>query len=148
MIEVKSETDLKSTLVIGVPLLNGMGHTKETIRVEYEWKPPRCDTCKIFGHTCDQCPKKVTTTSNVVEKDVDGFKTVGTKRKSGKSGDPRGGMKVGQKFNYQPKGSTNPNNVAPTSSNVSNLQVPDKSNSSNATTTKFSLARLTLIIVM
>ncbi|PWA55600.1 RNA-directed DNA polymerase, eukaryota, Reverse transcriptase zinc-binding domain protein [Artemisia annua] len=61
---------------------------------------------------------------------VDGFQTVGTKHNNGKSGAPRGGTKVGQKFFYQPK------NVASTSSNVSNPQVPNKSNSSNATTTK------------
>lgn len=83
LIEVNSETELKNSLVIGVPLLNGMGHTKETIRVEYEWKPPRCDTCKIFGHTCDQCPLKVNANPSVVATDADGFRTVSSKRNSG-----------------------------------------------------------------
>ena len=136
LIEVNSETDLKNTLVIGVPLLNGKGHTKETIRVEYEWKPPRCDTCKIFGHSCEQCPKKVTSTPNVVETDADGFKTVGNKRNSGKSVAPKGGMKVGQKFQYQPKGASTTQNVASTSSKVLNQQVPLKPKSLNATSTK------------
>nr|GEW15223.1 hypothetical protein [Tanacetum cinerariifolium] len=40
----------------GIPDLEGPGHTKETIRVEYEWKPPRCPTCNIFGHTGETCP--------------------------------------------------------------------------------------------
>lgn len=45
-------------------------------------------------------------------------------------------MKVGQKFNYQPKGaSTNPN-VASTSSKVSNQQVPPKPRTPNANNTK------------
>ena len=22
------------------------------IQVEYEWKPPRCEKCKLFGHVC------------------------------------------------------------------------------------------------
>ncbi|GKB03121.1 zinc finger, CCHC-type containing protein, partial [Tanacetum coccineum] len=29
-------------LVMAMPNLEGTGYTKETIRVEYEWKPPRC----------------------------------------------------------------------------------------------------------
>lgn len=116
--------------MIGVPLLNGKGYTKETIRVEYEWKPPRCATCQIFGHTCDQCPRKVTTPPNVVGKDDDGFQTVGTKRTSGKNSAPKGGTKVGQKFVYKPKGTINTDKVVPNSSNVSNQQVPSKSTSS------------------
>nr|GEX12532.1 hypothetical protein [Tanacetum cinerariifolium] len=27
------------------------------VRVEYEWKPPRCACCKIFGHTQMECSK-------------------------------------------------------------------------------------------
>ncbi|GJT12714.1 zinc knuckle CX2CX4HX4C containing protein, partial [Tanacetum coccineum] len=65
--------------------------TKETIRVEYEWRPPKCDTCKIFGHVHDYCPKKVVSppivaTSNVVtpnaEKTNDGFQTIMPPRKA------------------------------------------------------------------
>ncbi|GJT40743.1 hypothetical protein Tco_0940608 [Tanacetum coccineum] len=56
----------------------------------HEWRPPRCDICKIFGHVHDHCPKKVMShhivaTSNVVnpivEKTNDGFQTVGKKKK-------------------------------------------------------------------
>ncbi|GJU92885.1 zinc knuckle CX2CX4HX4C containing protein [Tanacetum coccineum] len=63
---------------------------KETIRVEYEWRPPRCDTCNIFGHFLDYCPKKVVSppivaTSNVVtpnaEKTNMVFQKRGKKRK-------------------------------------------------------------------
>ncbi|GJV15148.1 zinc knuckle CX2CX4HX4C containing protein [Tanacetum coccineum] len=71
------------------------GFTKETICVEYKWRPPKCDLCKIFGHVHDHFPKKVVcppiiTTSNVftpvVEKTNDGFQTVGKKKKrKGKS---------------------------------------------------------------
>nr|GEW19686.1 putative retrotransposon Ty1-copia subclass protein [Tanacetum cinerariifolium]GEW32636.1 putative retrotransposon Ty1-copia subclass protein [Tanacetum cinerariifolium] len=35
------------------------GYTKEVIKVEYEWKPPHCVDCKIFGHSLSQCPKRV-----------------------------------------------------------------------------------------
>ncbi|GJY49040.1 hypothetical protein Tco_0438996 [Tanacetum coccineum] len=67
LIKVNSEADLVDVVTIGIPSLIGDGFTKETIRVKYEWRPPRCDICKIFGH----CPNKVVsppivTTSNVV----------------------------------------------------------------------------------
>ncbi|GKE60667.1 zinc knuckle CX2CX4HX4C containing protein, partial [Tanacetum coccineum] len=74
--------------------LTGDGFTKETIRVEYEWRPPRCDICKIFGHVHEHCPKKVVSppivaTSNVVtptvDKTNDGFQTVGKGKKKDKS---------------------------------------------------------------
>nr|GFB48415.1 hypothetical protein [Tanacetum cinerariifolium] len=32
-----------------VPDENGISYTKEVIKVEYEWRPPRCADCKIFG---------------------------------------------------------------------------------------------------
>ncbi|GKD27769.1 hypothetical protein Tco_1233983 [Tanacetum coccineum] len=62
----------------------GDDFTKETIRVDYEWRLPKCDECKILGHVHDHCPTMVVsphvvTTSNVVaptvEKTNDGFQT-------------------------------------------------------------------------
>ncbi|GJU68164.1 zinc knuckle CX2CX4HX4C containing protein [Tanacetum coccineum] len=89
------EADLVDVVTISILSLSEDDFTKETIRVEYEWRPPRCDTCKIFGHVHDYCPKKVVSpsivaTSNVVtlnaEKTNDGFQTVGkTKKRKGKS---------------------------------------------------------------
>nr|GEU97313.1 hypothetical protein [Tanacetum cinerariifolium] len=38
-----------------------IGYTKEKIRVEYEWKPPVCHDCHIFGHTTNQCLKHAPT---------------------------------------------------------------------------------------
>nr|GEV42246.1 hypothetical protein [Tanacetum cinerariifolium] len=66
------------------------GFTKETIHVKYEWKLPRCDIYRIFGHVHDHCPIKVVsphivTTSSVVAPTVvksnDGFQMVGKKRR-------------------------------------------------------------------
>nr|GEV83582.1 zinc knuckle CX2CX4HX4C [Tanacetum cinerariifolium] len=37
--------------------LEGNGYTKETIRIEYEWEPPRCSTCLIFGYSPIDCPE-------------------------------------------------------------------------------------------
>ncbi|GJV98731.1 zinc knuckle CX2CX4HX4C containing protein [Tanacetum coccineum] len=90
LIEVNSKADLVDVVTIGVPSLTGDDFTKETIHVEYEWRPPRCDVCKIFGHLHDHCPKKeasplIVSTSNVVTPTVvktnDGFQTMGKKKK-------------------------------------------------------------------
>ncbi|GJU24121.1 zinc knuckle CX2CX4HX4C containing protein [Tanacetum coccineum] len=84
LIEVNSEVDLVDVVTIGIPSLTRDDFIKETIRVEYEWRPPRCDICKIFGHVHDHCPKKVVSPSIVatlnvvtpiVEKINDGFQT-------------------------------------------------------------------------
>nr|GEU91098.1 reverse transcriptase domain-containing protein [Tanacetum cinerariifolium] len=48
LIEVNSEADLVDVVTIGIPSLTGDGFTKETICVEYEWRPPKCkDYAKI-----------------------------------------------------------------------------------------------------
>ncbi|GJW39969.1 zinc knuckle CX2CX4HX4C containing protein [Tanacetum coccineum] len=120
LIEVNSEVDLVDVFTIGFPSLSKDDFTKETIRVEYEWRPPRCDTCKIFGHVHDYCPKKVVSppivaTSNVVtpnaEKTNDGFQTVGKKKKrKGKSKSTNGGQFTGpsvkHNVRYEPKATT------------------------------------------
>ncbi|GJU06649.1 hypothetical protein Tco_1123079 [Tanacetum coccineum] len=59
LIEVNSEADLVDVVTIGIPSLTGDDFTKETICVEYKWRSPRCDLCKIFGHVHDYCPKMV-----------------------------------------------------------------------------------------
>ncbi|GKE87316.1 zinc knuckle CX2CX4HX4C containing protein [Tanacetum coccineum] len=105
LIEVNSEADLVDGVTISIPSLTVDDFTKETIRVEYERRPPRCDECKIFVHVYDHCPKKmvnppIITTSNLVastvEKSNDGFQTVGKKKKKkGKSRSTNGGQFTG-----------------------------------------------------
>ncbi|GKD57654.1 zinc knuckle CX2CX4HX4C containing protein [Tanacetum coccineum] len=120
LIKVNSEADLIDFVTIGILSLSENGFTKETIRVEYEWRPPRCDMCKIFGNVHDHFPKKVVTppivtTSNVVtptvEKNNNGFQTVGKKKtKKGKSKSTNVGQFVGlsvkQNVRYEPKETT------------------------------------------
>nr|GEZ09565.1 zinc knuckle CX2CX4HX4C [Tanacetum cinerariifolium] len=43
LIEVNSEADLVEAVTIGIPSLIREDFTKETIRVKYEWRPPKCD---------------------------------------------------------------------------------------------------------
>ncbi|GKA05178.1 hypothetical protein Tco_0684298 [Tanacetum coccineum] len=83
LIEMSAETELPELVVVAIPFLDGTGHSLETIDVEYEWKPPRCNTCCIFDNVDDQCPKKprvVTTT----QEDKDGFMEVKRKKKKAK----------------------------------------------------------------
>nr|GEW77248.1 hypothetical protein [Tanacetum cinerariifolium] len=100
----EDEAHLVDVVIIGIPSLTRDDFTKETIRVGYEWRPPRCNTCKIFGHIHENLPKKVATppivaTSNVVtptvKKTNDGFQTVGKKKKKGKSKSNNDGQFVG-----------------------------------------------------
>ncbi|GKE38894.1 zinc knuckle CX2CX4HX4C containing protein, partial [Tanacetum coccineum] len=100
---------------MGVPLIEGSVFTIETVNIEYEWKSPRCDLCKIFGHVQDHCPKKVSippsVDTHIVEKTNDGFQTVGKKKKKSKSkstnGGQFGGHSVKQNIRYEPKATAN-----------------------------------------
>nr|GEY61399.1 zinc knuckle CX2CX4HX4C [Tanacetum cinerariifolium] len=95
LIEINAKDVLPESLTIVVPLIENTGFTIKTATVEYEWKPPRCDLYKIFGHIHDHCPNKesispivatfnivtsTAATSNVVtptvEKTNDGFQTM------------------------------------------------------------------------
>ncbi|GJX84220.1 zinc knuckle CX2CX4HX4C containing protein [Tanacetum coccineum] len=58
LIEINSEAEFTKSITIGIPELEGPNFIKETIRVEYEWKSPRCHTSNIFRHLGDSCPKK------------------------------------------------------------------------------------------
>ncbi|GJZ47795.1 zinc finger, CCHC-type containing protein [Tanacetum coccineum] len=68
-------------LVMDMPNLEGTGYTKETIRVEYEWKPTRCSTCLVFGHLFDDCSKAPKQVLNKMDKGNKNFKSVSVKPK-------------------------------------------------------------------
>ncbi|GKD27595.1 hypothetical protein Tco_1233809 [Tanacetum coccineum] len=65
MIELRADVELKYTIVVAMHKLVMKGFYTFIIRVEYEWKPPRCACCKVFGHGQDECPKNIG--SNVVK---------------------------------------------------------------------------------
>lgn len=60
MVEVSAENPIVESIVVVVPKLEGDRYTKETVRVEYEWTPTRCNHCKIFDQKSEECPKNVT----------------------------------------------------------------------------------------
>ncbi|GJY63636.1 hypothetical protein Tco_0465096 [Tanacetum coccineum] len=91
LIEVLTANALLDSLVVAISLPNGKGHTLETIEIEYEWRPPRCDNCKIFDHTDTRCPKRVDVIKPVGSNkpstsgdNEEGFVEVKTRKKKGK----------------------------------------------------------------
>ncbi|GJV61610.1 zinc knuckle CX2CX4HX4C containing protein [Tanacetum coccineum] len=85
LVEVSALTPLLDSVVVAVPFLNGSGHSFETVEVEYEWQPPRCDTCKVFDHIDSKCPKIVKVADSQKEVDDDGFTKVSSKNDKGKN---------------------------------------------------------------
>nr|GEW40697.1 hypothetical protein [Tanacetum cinerariifolium] len=57
MIELRADVDLKDKIGMAMPKITREGHYTCNVRVEYEWKPPRCLSCKVFGHIHEECPK-------------------------------------------------------------------------------------------
>nr|GEV28168.1 zinc knuckle CX2CX4HX4C [Tanacetum cinerariifolium] len=79
LVEVSSLNPLQDLLVVAIPFPDGSRHSMESIEVEYEWTPPKCETRKIFDHVDDACPKRVTV---VVQSQVedDGFIKVNNRK--------------------------------------------------------------------
>ncbi|GJY14730.1 hypothetical protein Tco_0385152 [Tanacetum coccineum] len=61
LIDVSADKELKQEVIMAIPRGEdeNEGHAIEKIRVENKFKPPVCLDCHVFGHTADQCPKKV-----------------------------------------------------------------------------------------
>ncbi|GKE53507.1 hypothetical protein Tco_1488663, partial [Tanacetum coccineum] len=53
---ILADVELKDNIMVAMPKLVGEGFYTCNARVEYEWKPPRCKCCKVFGHVQDECP--------------------------------------------------------------------------------------------
>ncbi|GJV18295.1 hypothetical protein Tco_1367315 [Tanacetum coccineum] len=100
LIEVSAEKALKQEVVMAVPNVDGEGHTKEQMPLEFEWKPSQCTECCVFGHTNGTCPKRVviSNTESAVEK-ADGFTLVTKKKKKAKTTDNNVKQFEGVKFN-------------------------------------------------
>nr|GEW72549.1 hypothetical protein [Tanacetum cinerariifolium]GEW72551.1 hypothetical protein [Tanacetum cinerariifolium] len=61
MIELRADVELRDNSVAAMPKITREGYHICNIRVEYEWKLPRCACCKVFGHTHKECPKNIGT---------------------------------------------------------------------------------------
>ncbi|GJS12282.1 hypothetical protein Tco_0369078 [Tanacetum coccineum] len=56
---VVADVELKDNIVAAMPKITGEGYYTCNIRVEYEWKPPKCARFKVFGHVLKECPKYI-----------------------------------------------------------------------------------------
>lgn len=88
-----------------VPDMMGTEYIKETVEVEYEWKPPKCSLCCVFGHVHESCPKRppkqpVPNSKLKHKVDKDGFTEVRDRMGAKKKGMPMNNQK--QKFEYHP----------------------------------------------
>ncbi|GJZ46106.1 zinc knuckle CX2CX4HX4C containing protein, partial [Tanacetum coccineum] len=106
--------DFKEHLVAAIPFLKKNGYTRMIIGVEYEWTPPRCDLCKIFGHATTQCSKNATFPPKVAQNrdQNDGFTKVKRKGSNPKKFD---GVSIANKFEYPPVVKPQKTNKASTS---------------------------------
>nr|GEU51910.1 hypothetical protein [Tanacetum cinerariifolium] len=57
VIELRADIELKDHIVMAMPKITKEGHYTCNVRIEYDWKPPRCSTCKVFGNIHKKCPK-------------------------------------------------------------------------------------------
>nr|GFD09995.1 hypothetical protein [Tanacetum cinerariifolium] len=96
---------LKKEVTMAIPDEEGDGHTKEVIRVVYEWKPPHCVDCQSFGHDTNLCPKhvreEISKTSatdakaNTMDENDNGFVEVKSlKKKKGADSRSFGGLRL------------------------------------------------------
>ncbi|GJR72216.1 hypothetical protein Tco_0084581 [Tanacetum coccineum] len=58
---IATKLELKDNIVVAMPKITREGHYICNVRVEYEWKPPRCSFCKVFGHIQEECLKNTGT---------------------------------------------------------------------------------------
>ncbi|GJX07701.1 cytokinin dehydrogenase 3-like protein [Tanacetum coccineum] len=57
MVELRADVELKDNIVVAMSKITREGHYTCNVRVEYEWKPPRCSSCKVLGHIHEDCKK-------------------------------------------------------------------------------------------
>ncbi|GJS86501.1 putative ribonuclease H-like domain-containing protein [Tanacetum coccineum] len=113
LIEIDASNGFSDNLVMVVPNLEGPGYTKETIRVEYEWEPPRCKGGSSGA-------------------DDEGFIKVKKKKSGGKRGTKNfKPVSVKPKTQYHPKLNQTTKEVSPkTTSSVGKKNVSTLGNSS------------------
>lgn len=115
MLEVSAKDMLKDNVVVATQCLDDAGgYMKQVVKVEYEWKPPRCSACKVFGHSDASCPNKIPVViPQQPKKDEEGFEEV--KKRKGK-----GQNNVNRNKNGFPVGKTQQVVYRPVKTNTQN----------------------------
>ncbi|GJW77233.1 RNA-directed DNA polymerase, eukaryota, reverse transcriptase zinc-binding domain protein [Tanacetum coccineum] len=83
-----ADMELKDNIVVVMPKITREGHYTCNVSVEYEWKPPRCSSCKVFGHIHEECPKNT---------------GAGEKKTVKKPSQTSRGVPVGPKIGFKPQ---------------------------------------------
>ncbi|PWA46312.1 zinc knuckle CX2CX4HX4C [Artemisia annua] len=144
LVEIDANKELPK--IIEVVYKNGLNEEvgRKIVKVIYDWKPPRCSTCCVFGHNMQSCGKACNVAKKVdnvgIEKDKteenksgvdeEGFKEV-VNKKGGKKGMEKNSVKtiVQPKMMYQPKQKAS--SVVQEVGNKVNTKNIDKSKESN-----------------
>nr|GFA06718.1 hypothetical protein [Tanacetum cinerariifolium] len=105
MIELRADIELKSNIVVVMPKITREGHYTCNVRVEYDWKPPRCSSCKVFGHIYEECPKNT---------------GAGEKKTVKKPSQTSRGVPIGPKKGFKPQKEYRPVPKKPNASSSSN----------------------------
>ncbi|GJY39655.1 retrotransposon protein, putative, ty1-copia subclass [Tanacetum coccineum] len=105
MIELRADVELKDNIVVAMHKITREGHYTRNVRVEYEWKPPRCSSCKVFGHIHEECPKNT---------------GVGEKKTMKKPSQTSRGVPVGPKMDFKPQKEYRPIPKKPNASSSGN----------------------------
>ncbi|GJR05506.1 retrotransposon protein, putative, ty1-copia subclass [Tanacetum coccineum] len=105
MIELRADVELKDNIVMAMPKIIGEGHCICNVRVEYEWKPPRCASCMVFGHIHEECPKNA---------------GAGEKKTLKKPSQTSRGVPFGQEMGFKPQKEYRPVLKKPTASSSGN----------------------------
>jgi len=99
LVDISADKGFKEEITIVVPELEGDGFGSAKVSVEYEWKPPRCSMCCVFGHDDEGCPSQMRQLRKTIDiEDSNGFQEV-----KGKKAAKRYGVPVKkQQFEYRP----------------------------------------------
>ncbi|GJT54012.1 probable indole-3-pyruvate monooxygenase YUCCA10, partial [Tanacetum coccineum] len=73
LIDIRANQELKEDMVIAIPNVEDNREVLHTVRMEYEWEPPRCDVCMVFGHEYMLCPKRPVEKPKKQHTNHDGF---------------------------------------------------------------------------
>ncbi|PWA79614.1 hypothetical protein CTI12_AA204000 [Artemisia annua] len=55
LVEVDAKKGLKDSIEVQYCDKNNKTIATKTVKVEYDWKPPVCSKCQVFGHCNDKC---------------------------------------------------------------------------------------------
>ncbi|GJZ37873.1 nucleotide-diphospho-sugar transferase [Tanacetum coccineum] len=105
MVELRADVELKDNIVVAMPKITREDHYTCNVRVECEWKPSRCSSCKVFVHIHEECTKNT---------------CVGEKKTIKKPSQTSRDVPVGPKISFKPQKEYRPVTKKPNASSSVN----------------------------